>query len=71
MKQSSQQKLKTLSEVFFKLQSHQCSFDKFTKDIFLVKFAEYKTFAKDSDEILKFEKVREEFGLRIDLFREI
>lgn len=71
VKQSSQVKLKTLKEVFLKLQSHQLSFDKFTEEIFPAKFAEYKTFAKDSDEILKFEKFKEEFGFRIDLFSEI
>ena len=71
MKQSSQSKIQNLYEVFVKLRNHQYSFDKFTKEIFPAKFAEYNTLTKDSDEILKFEKSREEFGLRVDLFKEI
>ncbi len=71
MKQSSQLNAKHLWEVFEKIRDHQYSFDRFTKDIFPAKFNEYKTFAKDSDEILKLEKFKEEFGLRIDLFSEI
>ena len=64
-------KMKNLLEIFSKLKEHQISFDHFTQEIFPSKFNEYKTLTKDSDEILKFEKLKEEFGLRIDLFCEI